>query len=136
MSLSFSETPSHIVIPTRVSLSGYADVLLSAKSEINLAAGANDLSLAAVPAGKVHVYTNIAITYFGTVAAVVLAVQIVDGVSTYTLFMQNPPVTGVSYDRQGTWVLEAGQHLNLHITGATAGDDAYLEAAGFVVDLT
>jgi hypothetical protein len=136
MSLSFSETPDHIVIPTRVSLSGYGDVLLSSVSNTSLAAGVNNLLLGAVPAGKLYVYTNIVIMYVGTVTGVTLIVQIVDGGSYYYVFGQVPPVTLVPYDRQGQWVLKVGQYLKLYIGGATLNDDAYLYATGHVVDLT
>ena len=136
MPLTFSETPDHIVIPTRVSLAAYADVLLSLVGNLALGAGYNELSLAAVPAGVLHVYTNLAIIYNGTVANVVLDCGIVRGAVDYVLYGQSPPVSGVNYDRQGMWVLEAGDVLRLRIWGATALDSARLCGTGFVVDLT
>ena len=136
MPLSFSETPDHIVIPTRVSLAAYADVLLSHVEDLNLAAGVNQLALAAVPVGVLHVYTNLVMRYRGTVANVLLSCIIISGGLWYELYAQNPPVSDVRYDRQGQWVLAAGDVLMLYISDATAGDDAFLWATGYVVDLT
>jgi hypothetical protein len=136
MSLSFSETPSHIVIPTRVSLSGYGAILHSIVSDLNLLNGANILALAAVPVGVLHIYTSLGVRYDGTVATVYLSCNIFSGAVPYNLFCQAPPVSTIEYDRQGFWVLAAGDVLRLGIDNATAGDDAYLYATGFVVDLT
>ena len=136
MSLTFSETPSHIVIPTRVSLAAYGAVLLSKVDNGDLLAGANNLDVAAVPAGKVHVYTNLNMLYVGTTTAVMLRFQIVAGANVYNLFGQYAPLSTLDYDRQGWWVLEAGDVLRLRVDGATLHDWAFLCATGFVVDLT
>ena len=136
MSLTFSETPDHIVIPTRVSLAAYGAALRSHVENLALGAGLNNLDVAAVPANKLHVYTNITLRYDGTVATVELACGILVGASYFQLFSQSPPVSTITYDRQGTWVLAAGDVLRMVVVNATAGDDAYLYATGFVVDLT
>jgi len=136
MSLTFSETPDHIVIPTRVSLAAYGAVLHTLVGSAALAAGANDLDAAAVPAGKLHVYTSLAMRYDGTVATVILRAQLRSGVTSYDLFCQTPPVSSISHDRQGWWVLAEGDVLRLRVENATLNDDAYLYATGFVVDLT
>jgi hypothetical protein len=136
MSLTFSETPDHIVIPTRVSLSGYGAVLRTLVINAALIGGINDLDAAPVPAGVLHVYTNLLFHYTGTVLTVTLYCLIDVAGTFYTLLSQLAPDSAVDYYCQGWWVLEEGDILRLRVGGATLGDGAHLCGTGFVVDLT
>lgn len=116
-------------------LMGYSAAVGEAVTNTSLAAGANTLSSTAVPAGEVHVITNIAAAYSGTVTNVILTVRINDSGTIYELYGQKPPVTGVYYDRQGFWVLKPGAKIDLLINGATLNDDGFLYIAGFSFDI-
>ena len=135
MPLMFVETPTHLMIPMRVSLQSYGDTLGETVANLTLAAGDNYLSLDPVPAGVLHVYTNLAFRYSGTVAAVGLYCQILLAAGVFNLFSQTPPANFVLYDRQGFWVLKEDERLRLYVTGATLNDDAWLYATGYTVDL-
>jgi hypothetical protein len=115
-------------------LFGYSDTLLLAYSNTNLAAGFNELLSAAVPAGKIWIVTNINIGYIGT-SPVEMGVGIKRGTTTYTIWWERPPVSNVSYNKQGWWVLKEGDKLNNYVSGATAGDDMYFDFQGFAVDI-
>ncbi len=101
----------------------------------NLAAGANTLSSTGVPAGKLEVITNIGFYYIGTVAGVVLSVNLTNNSILYSLFGQTPPVSALVYDRQGQWVLSQGDNITLAIAGATLHDAAGLIITGYVMDI-
>ncbi len=109
---------------------GYSGIIGEALSNTSLAAGANSIDSAAVPAGQVWVVENVIMRYDGTVAAVILGMDILRGATTYRIFGVQPPVTTVWYDRQGAWTLTAADKLRLRILGATLNDDAYLQYSG------
>jgi hypothetical protein len=44
---------------------------------------------------------------------------------------QKPPVSNARYDRQGWWVLGAGDNVQFVVEGATLNDDVYCNATGF-----
>jgi hypothetical protein len=114
---------------------GYTGIYVSQVVNTNLAAGTNNLSDTAVPAGEIHVITNILIRYVGT-PPTQIAARIVSGAVIVDLFVVRSPVSAVSYDRQGWWVLGPGDVLRLSITGATATDDALIDIAGFRMTIT
>src|SRR5512139_2034280 len=94
---------------------GYSGQVVEAVVDNNLDAGDNTVLSTSVPAGEVHVITNIGITYAGTVAGVALAVLMnLSGVAS-RLFGQAPPVSVQLYDRQGWWVLAPGSYIYLAI---------------------
>jgi hypothetical protein len=119
-----------------VSLQSYSDILHIMVGSINLVAGTNLFLTAAVPAHKIHVYNNLSVRYVGTVANVYLEVSILSAAVYYNLYVQTPPVSNVSYDRQGEWVLKEGDQLALFVYVATLNDDCFLWATGYTVDLT
>jgi hypothetical protein len=130
-----NEAPGGIVIPGRVAIYSYSNIQHAIVSSITLALGDNILLSAAVPANTLHVYTNLCMAYIGTVLNVVIHCTILSGAVYYYLFSQSPVVSAVRYDRQGLWVLKAGDQLAIVITGATLNDDAYLWANGHAVSL-
>lgn len=101
----------------------------------SLLAGTNTLSTTAVTAGQIQVVTNIAFYYSGTVATVVMGVYMKHDAVTYALYGQAPPVSNQIYDRQGQWVMDAGDQMQLIIFNATAGDDANLVITGYNMDV-
>lgn len=113
----------------------YKAAVNQAAQNLNLAAGANNLDLPATPANQVYVLTNIAVAYVGTVTNVVLNPQITDGATSASIYNVKPPVSGVFYDRQGWWPVPAGFFFRCVITGATLGDDGYIAAYGFAMDV-
>lgn len=108
--------------------------LLRAVSNTALAAGTNVLDDSAVPSAKVWVITQLAMAYVGTVLGVNLEMRIRSGGVDYALYNQTPPVSGSWYDRQGKWVLAAGDNLRLSVSSATLNDDAFLRANGYQMD--
>lgn len=136
MPLIFVEAPTHLVIPMRVSLQSYSDILHIVIGSADLAAGANIMLTTAVPAHKIHVYNNIAFEYTGTVAGVTITCSILSVAVYYVLYRQTPPVSTVFYDRQGAWVLKEGDQLACLVAGATLHDSCLLYATGYTVDLT
>jgi len=116
-------------------LFGYTGIYVSSVTNTNLAAGTNTLSDTAVPAGEIHVITNILIRYVGT-APTQISARITSGGTTVDLYVLRPPVTAISYDRQGWWVLGPDDVLKLVVLGATAGDDATIDIAGFRMKIT
>lgn len=114
---------------------GYSGIVLERVVNQNLSAGANILDTSAVAASKIWVITNIAVAYSGTIGGVKLYIEIYSGTTPYPLFSEVHVVNDEYLDRQGWWVLAAGDKIRLEILGATAGDDAYLIATGFYVDI-
>lgn len=114
---------------------GYLGPVNLITNNTSLAAGANNLDLTTVPANRVYVITNITVMYTGTVSGVRLLVNKVDaGAVQYALFDVQSITSQLYYDRQGMWVLNAGEFLRLAITGATLNDDAYIRGNGWYFD--
>jgi hypothetical protein len=97
----------------------------------DLAAGTNVLDLAAVAAGTVFVVTNITMYYAGTITNVTLQASAVVGGVAYPLWFVKPVVSGVIYDRQGTWYLNAGDAIRFTVVGATLHDDFVGDVVGY-----
>lgn len=100
-----------------------------------LPAGASNYDATAPAAGKVHVITNVAMYYTGTVAGVQIQTQILSSGTGRPVFNQSPPVSTQIYDRQGYWVLSANDNIRLVVVGATLNDDAFLYLHGFEMDV-
>ena len=94
----------------------------------NLAAGANTLSLPAVPAGKLSRYHHVAYSYTGTVAGVRLEIQ----AGGKTVHKTNAdPTTGKIETLEGVNIpVDAAEKLELVVSGATVTDDAKITAHG------
>lgn len=135
MALQFVEAPDHRLLPERVSLGAYGDVLRLYLENTDLAAGNNLIEATAVPAGKIHVYTDIVIEYLGVFANVAINAHIKSGGDYFFLFFERLTASGVPYDRQGLFALQEGEQLGIGIVGATLHDNAYLWATGYSVDL-
>lgn len=157
MPLIFGKTSTGLMVPVRVDANGllsieslgqvggawqknplafgYSGVVKRVASNVALAAGTNVLDDSAVPAGEIWVITNIATRYVGTVATVVIRVEIYDGASGYVLYDAGNLTSSLSVDRQGWWVLPSGYNLRATVFNATLNDDAYLLATGFRVDI-
>ncbi|MDP2324162.1 MAG: hypothetical protein Q8N51_09045, partial [Gammaproteobacteria bacterium] len=116
-------------------LFGYSDTLALEASNLALAAGTNTLDASACPAGYIWVVTSILIMYVGTVPAGIFT-DLISGANTLALYRQFSPVSGAGYDRQGFWVLKAGDYLRCVVTGATLNDDLYLHASGYAQAVT
>ncbi len=110
------------------------DQYVQVVSNTNLAAGTNTLSSTTVPAGKVYVINNISVRYDGTVAGVALTVYVYKGAGFANVYSINTVTTAQYYDRQVSLPIVAGGFIRLIVTGATAGNDAYLEVAGYIMD--
>jgi hypothetical protein len=117
---------------------GYSRAVLEKVYNVNLPAGTSTIDTTTVPAGQVHIYTNIGVQYVGTVASVVLHVGIHTGALVVNIF--NTIAIGIIvadavYERQGMFVIPAGHYVRLTIVGATLNDDAYLNVAGYAMDV-
>ena len=117
-------------------LFGYTSDLFQEVSNTNLPAGTSFINAATVPAGEIWVFTNIAHRYDGTPPAQILTSKHIDAIPADAVVFQTLlPVSTQYYDRQGWWVLSEGWYLRSAIVGGTLGDDAYLRAWGFKVDI-
>lgn len=116
-------------------MQGYSDTLRLTLSNTALAAGTNSLIVATVPAGEIWVIENISVRYVGTVTGVSIGAYFDEGGTLYVIYLISPPVTNAQYDRQGSWTLKPGDILRLFITGATANDDAHIQAVGRRIDI-
>ena len=115
-------------------LFGYSSGLFELISNANLSAGINYLDTSIVPAGWIWIVTHLCMTYAGTSPAYI-NLRITHGGGYCYLYAYRRPVSGEYYDRQGWWVLEAGDYIDMKIGSATAGDNAVLVATGFKVQL-
>jgi len=113
---------------------GYSSIVGERIINTNLPAGNSDINSTAVPEGKIHILTNLAYLYIGNTATT-LGLGIYRAPTNFTIFVTYSPVSARYYDRQGWWVLKAGDLCRLSVFGATAGDDLYLDIVGFAVDI-
>ncbi|MDP2323066.1 MAG: hypothetical protein Q8N51_03445, partial [Gammaproteobacteria bacterium] len=116
-------------------LLGYSNTLALVVSNTSLAAGTNILDTSACPTGQIWVVTNILTFYVGTVPTGI-TIYLVSGATTPILYRQLSPVSAVGYDRQGSWILKAGDLLRCIVTGATLNDDLNLYASGYAMAVT
>lgn len=114
---------------------GYYGQVLLHYQNLALAAGVNNIDSAAVPANTIWVLTSITTAYVGTIVGVSIFLQIYDGATAYMLYSEAHIVTNEYLDRQGMWVLKAGDIIRYTIAGATLNDDAYLNIAGYAMTL-
>lgn len=113
---------------------GYSDALKYTISNSNLAAGASTTDGSLVPTGEFWVITNLSINTISVTITRVDCRLVIDG-TTLTIFNIVPPTTNVLNDRQGWWVIGPGDKASVRVYTATAGDDVYLYATGFKVDI-
>lgn len=113
---------------------GYSAAIYRTQSNTNIPSATYDLDDSAVPAGEIWVITNIAIGYTGTAPTYIQA-SIVNSSTGYLLYRLTPPVSQVFYDRQGWFVLGPGDNLRVGCVGGTVGDDLFIRASGFRVDI-
>lgn len=113
---------------------GFSSFISEVESDTNLSAGSNSLNTSAVPTGEIYVYTNISFRYVGTVPTRIRVSLMVSG-TYHNLYDAVAPVSNTLYDRQGWWVVKAGNNLRCAISGATAGDDLFFYVTGFGVDI-
>jgi hypothetical protein len=113
---------------------GYSAGLYWRINNYSLAADANDLNTGTVPAGWIWVVTHICLYYGGTSPASISSFLIHSSI-TYLINRVWRPINDRYYDKQGWWVLEAGDYMRMTIYGATAGDSAIFTITGFKVQL-
>lgn len=110
-------------------LFAFESIVEESVSNLNLAAGNNTLTGAAVPAGKIWKITTVSMFYVGAVPTKIYTY--VTGFSAEFYFhYQASPVDSEIYNWTGELYLQAGDYLEADIIGATAGDDFYLKYAG------
>ncbi len=107
--------------------SGYAE------SEVNnsLDAGTNHLNLDALPTGFLRKITCFNFRYTGTTAGVSMFFRITNGSVTATPVRLNVPTSGEVYTYFGSFVLSPGYYGQLRVEGATAADQASVNAFGY-----
>lgn len=92
--------------------------------------GTNTLDSDTVPSGQLWILSNLVMRYTGTVAGVSMYCNLYNGSIAYVFYSVNPVVTIVDYDRQGQWVLQAGDRVRMTVANGTAGDNIRLWAIG------
>lgn len=112
---------------------GVSAVLVKNFYNENLAAGYTWIDSDVVPAGEIWIVTNMAVTIVSATISVV-QVSFVSGAVTPLLWAQSAPVSGRTYDKQGYWVLGAGDKVRTIVQNSTLGNDIYVGFTGFVID--
>lgn len=113
---------------------GPSDTVSEKKYEMDLPGGSSSLLGTAVPTGEVHVITQASILYLGTSPTNIDIRANIGGVD-IIITRQPSPVSNVMYDRQGWWVLAAGDYMKAAVDGATLHDNLYLWYSGFKIDV-
>ena len=111
---------------------GYTGKLVATVLNSNLAAGNPALNTGTVGAGYIWIITNIHFRYTGT-APDRMRIRLVSNATNYELIRENTVVSDDGYDRQGWWVLDEDDKIQLLIIGATATDTAELTVTGFTM---
>jgi len=112
------------VFNVEASLSGVA-------SSTNASAGANDLTGGAVDTGKLWIITQAAAYNVNT--AITRITIWCDITSNPTLKSKLSPAAFDIVDWEGLIVMPVGKHMKASFMGCNAGDDIYLEYAGYVM---
>ena len=113
---------------------GYSERLSGRIFDTALVAGTTILQVSVVPAGEIWVLTSVAMLYIGT-SPTYIQMFINDTVALELIARQPAPVSDQLYDRQGWWVLKAGDNVGYAVVGATLNDDLYGYYFGFRVDI-
>ncbi len=113
---------------------GYSAALAETVSDTDLPGTDTTIYTTAVPAGEIHVYTQINFLYIGTPPTRTW-VSYYKGAVLHHLFNVIGPTSLKIYDRQGWWVLEEDDQIACIVEGPTAGDDIFLRVSGFRVDI-
>lgn len=123
--------PTITVIPgSSEKLIGYGGLIGENLSDTSLDAGTNSLIGTAVPAGEVHVVTQVAVLYTGTVPTKVLIAPVgTPGTPVY--LEQWSPASGQWYYSSINVLLQEGDYIGCTVTGATAGDDLFFRYSGY-----
>lgn len=114
---------------------GYSGTVSETLSDTALSSGSNNINGTAVPAGEIHVITNVSCAYLGTVSGVRLLPAVYVNSEVVYIDEHNSITSGQNYQTQGYFVLAPGDYIRLQIEGATATDDGYLKFSGFRVDI-
>jgi hypothetical protein len=109
---------------------GYSSSYKDGSKDTNASAGLNYLSLTAVPDGEIWIVTHI-VAYNDNSICSVLQLQMRSGDSTYLIRR----VVNVAADEEILWtgniIMEAGEYIRGLYAGCNAGDDIYLYALGY-----
>jgi hypothetical protein len=111
---------------------GYSDRKSYVFYSDNLASGSSYVNGAAVPAGEVWVMTIASMQYIGT-APTSLRLDAILGGQPVVLLYQTSVVSLVPYSWAGEVVLKEADYLRGEVVGATAGDDCYVRAGGYIM---
>jgi hypothetical protein len=99
----------------------------------SLTAGTSDHNGAAVPANYYYIITSFVIRYTGTAAGVIVGARVVSNGASNVLYDATGLTSGLFVDRQGKWLMSAGDNIRVRVTGATAGDALYFTAMGYTI---
>lgn len=101
----------------------------------SIAAGTSQQAGGTVPVGEYWVITNITMVCSVALPAGNLTAQSVLGGTGINLWRINKPAASIIYDKQGQWLLFAGDRLNYQIVGGIAGSIFIGSACGYRVDI-
>ena len=114
---------------------GYSGRVVKRIANTNLSAGTNILSTTPVPAGEIHVYTQMTGVYIGTFTNVYIEFTAFLGSVGVNFYQDHIAHSADMFGHPGWWVLMPGDILQLYVYNATAGDDAYFDVSGFRIDI-
>jgi len=100
---------------------GYTDRLAERAFNLDAAAGANTLSLDAVPAGEVWSVSLLTVVNW-TSAVSSITVQLFEGANDYYLGLRGATAAVVSVEIQGPVIAKAGDILRVNMGGCTLHD--------------
>ena len=113
---------------------GYTSRLADRKSDTNAAAGTNTLTSSTPAAGEIWVVTHIAAEDVTSAITRIVVYANMDAVN-LDLFTALSPGGFATLDRQGQWILAAGDTIRAEFVGCTLGDDIYLTLLGYKMGL-
>jgi hypothetical protein len=113
---------------------GYSDELYGLFSNTNLGGGGNTINGSTVPSGELWIVENVSMMYLGTSPTYMLVNKVTSG-GNIPLLYQSTPTQAVWYTLAARITLNVGERLNMFISGATAGDSAYIRYAGYKMEL-
>ena len=114
---------------------GYTDRYAEEKSNLSCTAGANILTFSTVPAGEVWRVTALTWVNVNT-ACVPIAVQLADGVNTWTVYVEAAGVANVYASRLVDITLKEGDCLRVAFYGCTLNDDIFAWVLGYKMAVT
>lgn len=120
-----TDTTGHILVDAEENTFLHPVGGVASVTNLSLAAGSNALTLFTVPASQRYQLSTVAMAYTGTVAGVTLQAIIVRSAVNYYIADKRGIASANVYPFPFNIIMEAGDVLNVAISGATLNDDGF-----------